>query len=159
VSHTGIALLAVGIAASSSFTATTERRLSIGESASLAGVTVQLVDIDRASDPTGMRVAARLAVADGGRTVVTEPNLRYYPGHDLTVSIPGIHSGLTHDVYATVLSVTEDAGSVTVRLAVNPLVGLVWVGGFVVALGGALSLYRRRRAPAAAPEPALVGSG
>jgi cytochrome c-type biogenesis protein CcmF len=158
VSHTGIALLAVGIATSSSFTATTERRLSIGESASLAGVTVRLVDVDRTSDQNGMRVAAQLSVTDDGRTYVTEPTLRYYPGHDLTVSIPGIQSGLTRDVYATVLSVAEDAGSVTVRLAVNPLVGLVWAGGFVVALGGALSLFRRRRSPAAAPEPALVGS-
>lgn len=159
VAHTGVALLAVGVAASSAFAATGERRLVVGESAHVAGVTIQLLAIDRSEDASGMRVAVRTAVTDrGGSEIITEPHLRYYRGHNLTVSIPGIRAGLTRDVYTTVLSVAEDGTSATVRLAVNPLVGLVWIGGFLVALGGALSLYRRRRASAPAPEPALVGS-
>lgn len=157
VAHAGIALLAVGVAASSAFAATTERRLVVGESANIDGVTMQILAIDRSEDATGMRVAVRTAVTDhGGSALITEPHLRYYPGHDLTVSIPGIRVGLTRDLYTTVLAVAEDGTSATVRLTVNPLVGLVWMGGFLVALGGALSLYRRRRAPAPAPESALV---
>ncbi|MBX6751779.1 MAG: heme lyase CcmF/NrfE family subunit [Micromonosporaceae bacterium] len=157
VAHAGVALLAVGVAASSAFAATTERRLGVGESTDIDGVTIQVLAIDRKQDATGMRVAVRTAVTDhAGPAVISEPNLRYYPGHDLTVSIPAIRVGLTRDIYTTVLAVAEDGTSATVRLTVNPLVGLVWVGGFLVALGGALSLYRRRRVPAPAPEPVLV---
>jgi cytochrome c-type biogenesis protein CcmF len=159
VAHAGIAFLAVGVAASSAFAATTERRLGVGESANIDGVTIQILTIDRSEDATGMRVAVRTAVTDhDGRVVITEPHLRYYPGHDLTVSIPAIRVGITGDLYTSVLAVAEDGTSATVRLTVNPLVGLVWVGGFLVALGGALSLYRRRRAAAPAPEPALVSA-
>lgn len=105
-------------------------------SASIAGVTIWILAIDRSEDATGMRVAVRTTVTDhGGSAVMTEPHLRYYPGHDLTVSVPGIRAGLTRDVYTTVLAVAEDGTSATVRLAVNPLVGLVWIGGFLVALG------------------------
>jgi cytochrome c-type biogenesis protein CcmF len=74
------------------------------------------------------------------------------------VSSPGIQSGLTRDVYTTVLAVDEDGAAATIRVAVNPLVGLVWAGGLLIALGGALSWYRRRKPPVAAPEPVLVGS-
>ena len=158
VAHAGVAVLAIGIAASSTFATTSERRLVVGESANLAGVTVRLVDIARASDRAGMSIAVRLTVTEADRGHAVAPRLRYFPRHDLTVSIPGIQAGLTRDVYTTVLGVDEDGRAATIRVAVNPLVGLVWAGGFLIALGGALSWYRRRRPRVAAPEPALVGS-
>jgi cytochrome c-type biogenesis protein CcmF len=80
---------------------------------------------------------------------VSEPRLRYYAARDTTVSVPDIRSSPLRDVYTTVLAVAPDGSTATVRLAVNPMVGLIWAGGALTALGGALSLVRRpaRRVP------------
>ena len=55
-------------------------------------------------------------------------------------------SRLSGDVYTTVTAVDDDAARATIRLAVNPFVPVIWLGGAVIALGGALALLRRRQA-------------
>jgi cytochrome c-type biogenesis protein CcmF len=149
VAHAGIAVLAIGVAVSSAYTASAERRMPVGGSVTVAGVTARLAAVDRHAGTAGMTAGARLDLSRGGRSLgATTPQLRYYPARDLTVSVPAVRSRPAGDVYATVLAVTDDGSAATVRLAVNPLVGLVWLGGGMTALGGLLAgmpLPRRRR--------------
>jgi cytochrome c-type biogenesis protein CcmF len=156
LAHAGIAIVALGVAASSAYTVSAERRLTIGQSVTVGGVTARLAAVDRRAATTGTSVGVQLALSRGAASLGTStPALRYYPARDLTVSVPAIRSRPTGDVYATVLGVTDDGSGATVRLAVNPLVGLVWTGGALTALGGLLScmrLPRRRRAPHPAPQ-------
>jgi cytochrome c-type biogenesis protein CcmF len=160
VAHAGLAVLAVGVAASSAYTTSAERQLRVGQTVRAGGVTARLDAVDRQGGQAGMNAGVRL-VLGGDAAGVSEPELRYYPARDLTVSVPAIRSGATRDVYATVLAVTADGSAATVRLAVNPLVGLVWLGGSLTALGGLLAgvpwpATRRRAAArrhAAQPEP------
>jgi cytochrome c-type biogenesis protein CcmF len=158
LAHTGIAIVAIGVAASSAYTVSAERQLKVGESISVDGVAARLVGVDRHRAASGMNAGVRMVLSRGSQSLgSTSPALRYYPARDLTVSVPAIRSRPTGDVYATVLGVTEDGTGATVRLAVNPLVGLVWLGGGLTALGGLLVLAlirlpRRRRAP----EPAVA---
>ncbi|PRY20182.1 heme lyase CcmF/NrfE family subunit [Pseudosporangium ferrugineum] len=159
--HAGIAVVAVGVAASSAYTVSSERQLRAGESITVGGVTARLETVDRLGAANGMRVRVRLALGgDAGGT--SEPQLRYYPARDLTVSVPAIRSGVTGDVYATVLGAAPDGTGATVRLAVNPLVWLVWLGGGMTALGALTAAVRapsRRRSPSPSPEtPVPVGA-
>lgn len=158
LSHAGIAVAATGIAASSAYTASAERQLSVGQAVTVRGVTARLVGIDRAPAGRGMAVIARLALERGGATIGTaRPQLRYYATRDTVVSLPAIRSRPRGDIYATVTQVASDGRTATVRLAVNPLVGLVWAGGAGTALGGLLALRRRRSTPAAAPTAVTAG--
>ncbi|MEV4703133.1 cytochrome c-type biogenesis CcmF C-terminal domain-containing protein [Actinoplanes sp. NPDC049316] len=159
--HAGIAIVAVGVAASSAYTVSTERQLRVGESLNAGGVTARLDTVDRLGADSGMRVRVRLTLGgEAGGT--SEPQLRYYPARDLTVSVPAIRSGVTGDVYATVLGAAPDGSGATVRLAVNPLVWLVWLGGGMTALGALAATVRtpsRRRTATPAPEvPVSVGT-
>jgi cytochrome c-type biogenesis protein CcmF len=61
----------------------------------------------------------------------------------------------TGDVYLTLLSTSASGRSATIRLAVNPLVDWVWLGGAMMALGGLVALRRRRARSAAAAAPAI----
>ncbi|SCG73202.1 heme lyase CcmF/NrfE family subunit [Micromonospora inositola] len=167
VAHAGIALVAVGVAGSSAYGRDTEGTLRTEEVLRVADVTVRLDGVDRAGGQDGMTVRARLRLieADGAERTVT-PALRYHPARDAAVTVPVIDTGLTRDTYVTLIAVAADSGSATLRLAVNPLVGLLWAGGALTALGGLLAAVgaaRRRRSPERPddqrPTPVAVGPG
>ncbi|MEU8264040.1 cytochrome c-type biogenesis CcmF C-terminal domain-containing protein [Micromonospora sp. NPDC048999] len=157
VAHAGIALVAVGVAGSSAYGRDTEGTVHTGETLRVAGVSVRLDGVDRAADGGGgmtVRARLRLTEADGAQRTVT-PALRYHPARDATVTVPAIETGPLRDTYVTLIAVAADSGSATVRLAVNPLVGLLWAGGALTATGGLVAAVvaaraRRRPSPPAA---------
>jgi len=155
VAHLGLVLAAVGIAASSAYTATYERTLRAGEQAALPGGRVELLSVGRHRSAQAMSTQARLRVTSGSGAVVTEPALRFFPGRGMTVAVPALVSRVGGDLYVTLLSSQGD-GQATVRISRKPLVGWVWAGGAVMAAGGAAALWpgrARRRPPRQVPEP------
>jgi len=153
LAHAGIAIIAAGVAASSAYTVSAERELSVGQSIDVRGASARLVALDRSRSGTDMTVRARLALAPRGRSdgEAAAPQLRYYPQREATVSVPDIRSGPLHDTYTTLVATSADGSSATIRLAVNPMVGTIWAGGALTAAGGLLALRRapRRRRPVA----------
>ncbi|MGS2617731.1 heme lyase CcmF/NrfE family subunit [Micromonospora sp. LZ34] len=156
LAHAGIALVAVGVAGSSAYGSSVEREIRVGEALRVDGVQVRLLEVRRTGGTDRMVVTARLE-RDGGGTLA--PALRYFPAHDTAVTVPQIHTGVVRDVYVTLIAAGADGGSATVRLAVNPLVALLWVGGGLTAAGGLLAVpaaVRRRPAPGSAVPPAAA---
>ncbi|SCF06633.1 cytochrome c-type biogenesis protein CcmF [Micromonospora coriariae] len=164
VAHAGIALVAVGVAGSSAYGRDTERTIHTGETLRVGDVSVRLVGVDRSGASGGMTVRARLRLTEaGGGEQTIRPALRYNPARDTAVTVPAIQTGLLRDTYVTLIAVAPDSGSATVRLAVNPLVGLLWAGGTLTAAGGLLAAIRtaRPRRPhvvAASPDPVAAGA-
>ena len=146
VVHLGVALVAVGVAASSTYTSVTERTLHVGDSVRFSGVQARLLGVDRARDARAMSTAARLELRrPGGASTRIQPALRFFPAQSMTVASPSIQSSVVGDVYVTLLSVDEAASKATLRLAVNPMVGWIWAGGAVMVAGAALAMWPRRR--------------
>ncbi|GAA2706335.1 heme lyase CcmF/NrfE family subunit [Micromonospora olivasterospora] len=152
VAHAGIAVVAVGVAGSAAYGRDAERVVRTGETLRVPGASARLVGVDRSADAGTMTVRARLRLTGAGGERTVAPALRYHPGRDATVTVPAIRTGPLRDTYVTLLAVAPDGGSATVRLAVNPLVGLLWAGGALTAAGGlvaAVGVTRPRRRPAA----------
>jgi cytochrome c biogenesis factor len=73
------------------------------------------------------------------------------------------------DLYASLVSVDEGGTVAAFRIYVNPGIGLLWFGGLVAAIGGAVAAWparRRAEAPIPAaraierePEEVRVGGG
>jgi cytochrome c-type biogenesis protein CcmF len=157
IAHAGIALVACGVAASSAYTGATERQISVGQVVTVQGVAARLEAVDRRGSDATMEVTARLALLDDGRRIGTaQPRLRFYPARAMTVSVPAIRSQPAGDVYATLTAASADGRSATIRLAVNPLVGLIWAGSALTALGGLLAAGRRATARLRRPATAAV---
>ncbi|WP_406070766.1 heme lyase CcmF/NrfE family subunit [Micromonospora sp. NBC_01638] len=166
--HAGLALVAVGVAGSSAYARDAERTLRVGETLRVGDVAVRLDGVERTGGEETMTVRARLAVTASGRAApALTPALRYHPARDTAVTVPAIRAGLLGDTYVTLIAVAADSGSATVRLAVNPLVGLLWAGGALTAAGGLLAAAataRSRTRPAdrgehPRPTPVAVGAG
>ncbi|GAB2934774.1 heme lyase CcmF/NrfE family subunit [Micromonospora polyrhachis] len=152
LAHIGVALVTVGVAASSAYSRTTEREIAVGQTMAIGGTAVRLATVEREGGAAEMRVTAQLVLTTDGKAAGSlRPELRYFPARDMTVSVPGIRSGLLRDRYATLLAVSPDGGRATIRLAVNPLVSLLWAGSGLTVLGGLLAIGRRPRPASAQP--------
>jgi cytochrome c-type biogenesis protein CcmF len=154
VVHSGVVLVVVGVAGSSAYATVQERTLRTGQHARVAGDPVQLVAVGRRRDPDAMSTSATLRVTrHGGEAVTVRPALRFFPAQAMTVASPAVVSGVSGDLYVTLLSVSGSRVA-TLRVAHNPLVGWIWGGGAVMVLGGLWAMWPRRRRRPARMEPA-----
>jgi cytochrome c-type biogenesis protein CcmF len=141
VVHVGVVLIAVALAASSSYSTKREVRLREGESATVRGYTVTYLDssVDRSDQKT--TVATRVRVERGGDDLgVYAPAISTFPNSTQGIGTPSVRTGLREDVYLTLVSSPNERGRITLGVAVNPLVLWLWIGGGVMALGTLIAL-------------------
>jgi cytochrome c-type biogenesis protein CcmF len=163
VVHLGVVVIAVALAAATSFGHRGEVTLRPGQVASSDGHTIKFVGL------THLRTAARTAteaivVVDGHGPL--RPAVSQFGANTEAVGTPAIDSNLADDVYLTLDGYPADAaktgGPVTIGVTVQPLVAWLWGGGALLVLGAALAAVpgKRRRPtdPVSAPVPA-VGAG
>ncbi len=149
--HVGVVLVAVALAASSSYGTKHEVRLTRGQSATVAGYRLTFLDAHRRVTDQKTTVSARVRVARGGdRLGVYAPAISTFPNSSQGIGTPSVRTGLLRDVYLTLISSPNEQGRVTIGVAVNPMVLWLWVGGGVLALGTIVALVpvlgaRRRR--------------
>ncbi|TYB98946.1 heme lyase CcmF/NrfE family subunit [Micromonospora sp. WP24] len=162
LAHAGLALVAVGVAGSSAYGRAEERTVRTGETVRVSDVSVRLLAVERSAGSGRMVVRARLSLTGDGAGRTVTPRLWYDIARDTAVTVPQIDTGPRRDTYVTLLAVAADGSTATVRLAVNPLVGVLWcgaaliVGGGLLAFGGSVRRIRRRPAAAPADPPAAV---
>src|SRR3954451_1774372 len=155
--HAAIVLLAIGIAGSSAYGSSTERRLTPGESVSVAGYTLTLRDVERKRVPNAVETRAVLDV--DGRWAGT---LSSGDNHYVNPPEPSREIGLrtnwlrAEDLYVIADSANPKTKVAFVRVLVKPLVNLIWVAGIVFVLGSAIALWpdareQRRLATRLAP--------
>lgn len=151
--HVGLALLAVGIIASSAFSQQAEVTVGRGESVEFAGYQLRYAGLTTAEEPQRTVLTARLAVTEpsGASAGTLHPRLNLYPAASEPIGSPSIERGVVWDLYASVIGLQDNGGSATFRLYRNPGVNWLWVGAAVMVLGGAMAGWPRRTRPGTAP--------
>ena len=153
--HLGVILIAVGLAASNSYTRSQELTLVAGRPASFAGHTFELIDITEETTDRWVSVRAQVSL-DGGQAYA--PAITKYTKVGMNVGTPSVRTGLTKDIYLTLEPpVRQDSGTAKIKVFIKPMILWLWVGGFMMGLGTLLALFpgRRRRPtdPVSAPVP------
>ena len=143
--HIGVVLLAIGIAASSSYGHHQEYTLQPGQSVTLSGHKLTYVNTRQVADK--QRSSTIAAVRVDGHT--EHPALRQFPNASQTVGSPAILSRPTGDVYLALLDSNSATNEITLRVIIEPLVSWIWIGGTVIFLGSFLAAFpgRKRRRP------------
>jgi cytochrome c-type biogenesis protein CcmF len=163
VAHLGIAVAAIGITASTAFAAHTEVTLAPGGRTTFAGEELMFQGLRVLHQPQRDVFIADVVVSrDGDQVGRLTPSLNRYPAASEPIGTPSIRYGVFHDLYSSVIGFDPGGSRATFRFFLNPGVMWLWVGGFVVAIGGAVAAWpgRRRRdaetepLPARASEPA-----
>jgi cytochrome c-type biogenesis protein CcmF len=146
VAHIGAIAAAVAIAASSAFKAEHEATLKQGQTMSLGRHTIRLDQVWGQEQRQRFVVGVDVAVLDGKREVGRmDPRLNFYPTSDQPIATPSVRSRASGDLYLNLMAFERDGSGATIRMIVEPLVPWIWIGGLIVVLGAAISLWPARR--------------
>jgi cytochrome c-type biogenesis protein CcmF len=155
VVHLGVVVVAVALAAATSFGHRGEVQLRAGASATFDGHRVEFVGLAHLATPARTATEA-LVLVDGHGPL--RPAVSQFGRGTEAVGTPAIRSGFEDDVYLTVDALPATAGGpVTIGVTVQPLVAWLWAGGALLVVGSALAAVpgtrRRPTDPVSAPVP------
>ena len=146
ISHLGALLLIIGVAFSSVYETDREVTLKRGESAGVGNYELTFAEVVSRQTPQRFEVRAKVDVARNGKMLgVMTPQMNYYPNSREPVATPAIRSNLIRDLYLTLIQVEENGSQASLRVIIAPGVSWIWIGGFVVMLGGLLALCVGKR--------------
>jgi cytochrome c-type biogenesis protein CcmF len=142
VVHAAIVLLAIGIAGSSAYGRSVERRLTPGQSASLGGYTLTLKDVRRTHVPNATETRAVFDVSGRWRGTLSSGDNQYIfppePSREVGIKTDWKRG---EDLYVIADDVNFKTKVVFVKVLVKPLVNLIWIAGIVFLLGSAVALW------------------
>ena len=144
VVHAGVALMVIGIAASSLYNTKETLQLKPGESARVGRYHLTLDSLHQTRDVNFSAVEARVTLLDAsGNRHDLRPQRRFYDKAEDANSEVALQSSWREDLYVT-LAGWEDGGKlVALQVLVNPLMKWIWVGGIAVAAGAIVALLPR----------------
>ena len=147
IAHAGIGVTLLGIAAAGWGQ---ENILSMkpGDTTRIGPYTAQLEAVSEENGPNYSAAVGRTTLRKDGAVIATvEPQARFYPVRRMARAEAGIVT-LGFGQFYESISVPNGAAvggqAIDVKLFWKPLVTLVWIGGLIMGLGGALSLSDRR---------------
>jgi cytochrome c-type biogenesis protein CcmF len=142
IAHVGIAVLALGVTVTKSYSEERQVKMNTSESVQLAGYEITLQNLAETKGANFKSTTATFAVQKNhGAVQLVSADQRIYTSHDQTLSKPGILFNPFRDIYIALGAELPD-GAWAVRLYYKPLVRWIWSGGFMLLAGGLLSLFR-----------------
>jgi len=138
--HTGLAVVVVGITLTSAYSIERDVRMVPGESLEMAGYTFHFEGLDEVAGPNYDSTFGnfRITDADGREVARLHPEKRIYRVQTMPMTEAGIDGGLTRDLYVAMGEPLGD-GAWAVRIYHKPFIGWLWLGSFLMGLGGLLA--------------------
>jgi cytochrome c-type biogenesis protein CcmF len=140
--HAAIVLLAIGIAGSSAYGSTTERRLVPGQSMRVHGYTLTLRGVRVTPTPNATETRAMFDVKGRFNGTIESGDNQYRnppePSREIGLKTDWLRA---EDLYVIADDVNPVTKVVFVKVLVKPLVNLIWVAGVVFLLGSAVALW------------------
>lgn len=151
IAHFGVAVSLAGMAADSAFTSERLVAARYGQPYYVGPWRVVLNGVAPAVGDNWSAVEGRVSAmrGEGGDRLLLTPQRRFYASPPTDTAEASIATRIDGQLYA-VLGAQDAQGRWQLRLWWKPFVTLIWLGGGLIALGGALSLigrvFRERRA-------------
>jgi cytochrome c biogenesis factor len=144
--HLGVVVIFVAIAGSSGYGQQVERTLSRGEAIQLGRYLIRFEGLSATEASNHFRVTGGFALFNDQHQVGRlEAAKLFYPRDQQPMARVAIRSTWQEDLYLVLTHFARDGSSATVKATVNPLVGWIWFGGWIVTLGIVYALLPDRR--------------
>ena len=143
VAHLGIGIFIIGVAHVNAYSVERDIRLKPGETYQMAGYEFSFGGVSKIREDNYLASEGKFIVtARSGSTFKLEPQKRFYSsGSPMTEA--AIDTTVSRDIYVSLGDDLND-GSWSVRLYFKSFVACIWIGGFIMALGGLISTADRR---------------
>ncbi len=143
--HFGLAMMVVGIAASSAYKLESQGTLNRGETLAIGEFTLKYEDFRIYQKYNRTVYAAKLGIfREGKRIDELEAERRNYINAKQPTTEVAIRSTLIEDLYVTMPGIGRN-NEITLKVAVNPLLIWIWFGSGLMVLGGVLAIIPSRR--------------
>lgn len=143
VAHFGIAIFVIGVTHVNTYSQEKDIRLSPGESYQLGGYDFRFEGVSRVRGENYIANEGKFIVGlNATKSIELKPQKRRYSsGSPMTEA--AINTTITRDLY---ISLGDDLGqgAWSVRLYFRSFVACIWIGGFLMALGGLIATMDRR---------------
>jgi cytochrome c-type biogenesis protein CcmF len=144
LSHSGVALVAIGMALAANLALHGEVEMAPGDTARFAGYELTYRSPFLTTEPHRRVQGATIEVYRDGDLVTTlQPRANFFGTDTSGITTPAVHSGIAGDLYLTLIDI--DPTGILLRLNTSPGIWLLWTGGLVTTAGGIWSLTARRR--------------
>jgi cytochrome c-type biogenesis protein CcmF len=159
--HLGIVLIGVAVIGNEFYQQTTNVTLAPGETAQIAGYTLEFAGLESDRQPNATEFGARVIAYDRNDNVVGTliPKRNVYDKTpDMPTSEVGLHMSPIEDVYVVLNGWEEGGKTATFTIFINPLTAWMWVGGVVLVLGTLIAAWPHstRRSTANVPSVAYA---
>ncbi len=146
LAHLGCAVSIAGMACDSAFTREKMIAMSSGETQAIGPFAVTLGEVKEQPGPNYLALEATLSVRRGtnGAPFTMVPQLHRFTSPDMTTNQAAIRTFWNGQLYLVVGDNSTDQRWL-LRMWWKPFVTLIWLGGAMIAAGGALSLVGRAR--------------
>jgi cytochrome c-type biogenesis protein CcmF len=155
VAHVGLIMMLAAVTLNANLQQEGRVTLKVGETATVGGQTVKVLDIQAAklAESTAFVASVALIGSDGGTIAVINTEQDQFTNTGETHAEVGIHVRLTEDIYIVLEAADTTTKEVTLNVFTNPAVMWIWMGGLIMAIGGILfALPKRLGAPPMALE-------
>ncbi|MDV3256204.1 MAG: cytochrome c biogenesis protein CcsA, partial [Sphingomonas sp.] len=142
LAHLGVAVSIIGMASDSAFTRERLAAARPGETVEVGSWLVEFKSVMPVAGPNWTAIEGELRASRGSGVTVLKPQSRYFASPPTTTNEAAIDTSWNGQLYA-VLGEPDGQGRWQLRLWWKPFVTFIWLGGFLIALGGALALVGR----------------
>jgi cytochrome c-type biogenesis protein CcmF len=144
IAHFGVGLFVLGVTIVSAYTVEADRSLRIGDEVSIAGYEFELRSLRNVQGPNYQALEGEVDVRRNGEFVTQlRPQKRTYLVQQSPMTEAGIDAAWNRDIFVALGDpLGNDAWSV--RLQYKPMIRFIWLGAFIMALGGIVAASDRR---------------
>ncbi|MFV2000206.1 MAG: heme lyase CcmF/NrfE family subunit [Acidimicrobiia bacterium] len=145
IAHFGVALVALAIATTGGLAVRDTVALEQGQTAVVAGYCIKYVEPVSRVEPNRTVSGIVVDIMDESceRVIDTlEPRVNSYPAAVQPIGTPAVSTGFVNDVYLAIAG--GNAERIELNVFVFPLQTLLWLGGFIVVLGGLFAMVPKR---------------
>jgi cytochrome c-type biogenesis protein CcmF len=147
MAHIGIAVCVVGITMVKGYETEKDVRMTIGDTVSVGGYTLRLTGIDQVPGPNYNADRGNVELIKGDKVLrVLHPEKRTYFSSTMPMTEAAIDSGPTRDVYVSLGERLEGEGTPAwaMRVYHKPFITWIWLGCFLMAIGGGMAALDKR---------------
>jgi cytochrome c-type biogenesis protein CcmF len=144
LAHMGVALVILGITASETWQSEKLGVMRPGDVVTVGGYDFRFDGAETVSGPNYEALRGTFTVSsEGGNPIILLPEQREYTDPPMETTEAAIRPMFSADLYA-VIGDSDGKGGYATRIYHKPFISWIWLGAFVMFIGGAMSLSDRR---------------
>jgi len=151
LAHIGVGVFVVGVTLVKGYEVERDVRLDVGESAAAGDYEFKFLGVTPGPGPNYRALTGTVEVRKDARLIETlKPEKRIYNASGQAKTIAAIDTRFLGDIYVSLgepvsaAGADDIAGPWSVRIYLKPFIDWIWMGAFLIALGGFIAVSDRR---------------